>query len=71
MSEMKVLILTGLLVVAIGGMTAEPQEKKAPLFATIKTSMGDIVVLLFDEKAPHTVENFVALRGEKRCQDPF
>lgn len=42
-------------------MAAQAQEKKAPLYATLKTSMGDIVVLLFEDKAPKTVENFVGL----------
>lgn len=67
----KVLMLTGLLVVVMGGMMAEAQEKKDPLYATIKTSMGDVVVLLFEEKAPKTVGNFVALAtGAKEWTDP-
>ncbi len=67
----KVLVLTGLLVVVMGGMMAEAQEKKGPLYATIKTSMGDVVLLLFEEKAPKTVGNFVGLAtGTKEWTDP-
>jgi peptidyl-prolyl cis-trans isomerase A (cyclophilin A) len=52
-------------------MMTEAQEKKGPLYATIKTSMGDVVLLLFEEKAPKTVENFVALAtGAKEWTDP-
>ena len=41
------------------------------LFATFKTSMGDIVVKLFCKDAPKTVENFVGLAtGEKGWTDP-
>ncbi|MDR0965987.1 MAG: peptidylprolyl isomerase [Myxococcales bacterium] len=47
----------------------EPTEK--PLFATIKTSMGPIVVRLFPNSAPKTVENFVGLAtGKKSWRDP-
>ena len=42
-----------------------------PLFATFKTSMGDITVELFWEKAPKTVRNFVELaEGKKPWTDP-
>jgi len=50
-----------------------PKEKKmaSPMFATFKTSVGDIVVKLFPEKAPKTVENFVGLaEGTKEWKDP-
>jgi len=42
-----------------------------PLFATFKTSMGDITVELFWEKVPKTVRNFVELaEGKKPWTDP-
>jgi peptidyl-prolyl cis-trans isomerase A (cyclophilin A) len=41
------------------------------LWATFKTTMGDIVVKLFPKDAPKTVENFVGLAtGEKEWTDP-
>ncbi|MFN0061763.1 MAG: peptidylprolyl isomerase [Myxococcaceae bacterium] len=43
----------------------------APLYATLRTNKGDIVVKLFAKDAPKTVENFVALAaGEKEWRDP-
>ena len=42
-----------------------------PMFATFKTSLGDIRVQLKPETAPKTVENFVGLAtGEKEWTDP-
>ncbi|HEU5393981.1 MAG TPA: peptidylprolyl isomerase, partial [Candidatus Methylomirabilis sp.] len=38
-----------------------PGKAAGPLFATLKTSMGTVVVRLYEEKAPETVANFVGL----------
>ncbi len=52
-------------------MSAGAQDKKGPLYATLKTSMGDIVIQLFEDKAPKTVANFVDLAtGAKEWTDP-
>jgi peptidyl-prolyl cis-trans isomerase A (cyclophilin A) len=52
-------------------VSGEAQDKKGPLYATLKTSMGDIVIQLFDDKAPKTVANFVTLAsGTKEWTDP-
>ena len=50
---------------------AGTQEKKGPVYATLKTTMGDIVIQLFEDKAPKTVANFVELAtGTKEWTDP-
>ena len=68
------MILTCTLVVGLCGWVAagEKETKVAePLYATFKTSMGDIVIHLFEDKAPKTVENFVGLAtGTKEWTDP-
>jgi len=52
-------------------IAGEPQEKKGPVYATLKTSVGDIVIQLFEDKAPKTVANFVDLAsGTKEWTDP-
>jgi len=65
------LIVVGLLIALIGGTDASSQEDKGLLYATLKTSMGDIVIRLYEDKAPKTVANFVGLAtGSKEWTDP-
>jgi peptidyl-prolyl cis-trans isomerase A (cyclophilin A) len=67
----KLLVIAALFVTVSNGFAAETQEKKGPLYATLKTSMGEIVIQLFDDKAPKTVANFVDLAtGTKEWTDP-
>jgi len=52
-----------------GGEVAQLPEDlrgEGTLFATLKTSMGTMIVELFDEKAPNTVANFVNLATGNR-----
>jgi len=67
----KLLFVGAFLLLASNVIAAESGDKKGPLYATFKTSMGDIVILLFDDKAPKTVANFVGLAsGTKEWTDP-
>jgi peptidyl-prolyl cis-trans isomerase A (cyclophilin A) len=69
-----VALLVGLaLLLSAGLATAAEKEKPVaePLYATLKTSLGVIVIRLFEDKAPKTVENFVGLAsGTKEWTDP-
>lgn len=69
---MKSLISAALLMISVlSGPLAQTQEKKAPVYALLKTSMGEVVVQLFEDKAPKTVANFVDLAtGTKEWTDP-
>jgi peptidyl-prolyl cis-trans isomerase A (cyclophilin A) len=65
--------LTVALTTPAGAQAPAGKDKKmtSPMYATFKTSVGDIVVKLLPEKAPKTVENFVALaEGTKEWKDP-
>jgi peptidyl-prolyl cis-trans isomerase A (cyclophilin A) len=52
--------------------TKAPAPAREPgLYATITTSMGPIVAILYEKEAPVTVQNFTALaRGTKPWKDP-
>ena len=67
----RALVLVGILIGLGGGPSVWSQEDKGPLYATLKTSMGDIVIRLFEDKAPKTVGNFVGLAtGAREWTDP-
>ena len=67
----KLLLATSLFASVALGFAADAAEQKGPLYATLKTTMGDIVIQLFDDKAPKTVAIFVDLAtGTKEWTDP-
>ena len=67
----KVVLMAFLLALAAVSPVSQAQEKPETLYATLKTTMGDIVIQLFDDKAPKTVANFVDLAtGSKEWTDP-
>jgi peptidyl-prolyl cis-trans isomerase A (cyclophilin A) len=52
-------------------IAAQTMDQKKPVYATFKTGLGDIVVELFEDKAPKTVANFIGLAsGTKEWTDP-
>lgn len=62
--------LAALVAAFVCALQVSAQDKKGPLYATLKTTMGDIVIHLFDDKAPNTVANFVGLAtGTKEWTD--
>jgi peptidyl-prolyl cis-trans isomerase A (cyclophilin A) len=68
---LKGIIIIAMVAALLNGTSPEAQEKKGPVYATLKTSMGDIVLQLFEDKAPKTVVNFVDLAtGAKEWTDP-
>jgi peptidyl-prolyl cis-trans isomerase A (cyclophilin A) len=67
----RLLAITGLIAALWCAGGSQAQEKNGQAYATLKTSMGDIVILLFEDKAPKTAANFVALAsGAKEWTDP-
>jgi peptidyl-prolyl cis-trans isomerase A (cyclophilin A) len=66
-----IILVTALFAALLNGSTIQAQEKKGPVYATLKTNMGDIVIQLFEDKAPKTVANFIDLAtGAKEWTDP-
>ncbi len=61
------------LAAGFAGLAQQPSAPELPgtgLYATFDTSMGQIVARLYEDKAPNTVKNFVALaRGTKATLD--
>lgn len=52
-------------------MATQGLKTKGLLYAGIHTSMGEIIVRLWEQEAPNTVANFVGLaRGNREWQDP-
>jgi peptidyl-prolyl cis-trans isomerase A (cyclophilin A) len=55
----------------VSGSAEKEKKVSEPVYATFKTSMGDIVIRLFEDKVPKTVENFVGLAtGKTEWTDP-
>ena len=68
---MKRILISSLLMMILCTVNAQAQEKKTPVYATLTTSMGDIVIQLYEDKAPKTVANFIGLAtGTKEWTDP-
>lgn len=59
------------LAAAFAGDPALAQSRKGPLVAIVRTSLGDIECVLFEDEVPRTVANFVGLaRGTRPSLDP-
>ena len=77
---MKLTISLILLAAGLTAQTPAPATDAAPavarqlepgLYATLRTSMGDIFIKLFETETPITVQNFVDLaRGTREWKDP-
>lgn len=71
----KLALLLCLMVIALPALAQEKAEKPAKkrepgLYATLDTTMGKIVIKLYDKEAPKTVANFVDLAtGKKQWRD--
>ncbi len=76
MKTVSIAIVIALSFVALVASAQAPPAAQAParpdgLYATFETSMGNIVVQLFEKEAPITVKNFVDLTlGRKLWRDP-
>jgi peptidyl-prolyl cis-trans isomerase A (cyclophilin A) len=65
-------VLVALVAAAPAGASwTQKAESGKDIYATLHTSLGDVVIKLFAKDAPKTVANFVALAaGEKEWTDP-
>lgn len=68
----QLLILALLLPSAVAlAVQTKPKDQDPGLYATLDTSMGKIVIRLFEKESPKTVENFVGLAtGKKPWRHP-
>lgn len=68
----RLVAVTFLLVIILGVYTmGSTKDRKPGLYATLETSMGTIVLRLFEKETPITVENFVGLAtGKKEWTHP-
>src|SRR5947209_17072626 len=65
------LLLTALFCCACVVSSGQAPARQPGTYATIHTSMGDIVIQLFEKEAPKAVANFVGLAtGKKEWTDP-
>jgi len=49
----RLFVIAALSASVVFGLNAGAQEKKGPVYATLKTTMGDIVIQLFDGSLPY------------------
>jgi peptidyl-prolyl cis-trans isomerase A (cyclophilin A) len=71
MTRTSLALAVAALVAAPATHAKEKTKMDSPVFATFKTSIGDIVVKLLPDKAPKTVENFIGLvEGTREWKDP-
>ncbi|MDP8254788.1 MAG: peptidylprolyl isomerase [Candidatus Alcyoniella australis] len=61
-----VITISALLLIASMALAAEENKLEPGLYAIMQTSMGEITIKLFDDKAPMTVANFVELATAKK-----
>ena len=72
---MRLFVLVGLVVLfaqfSAAGSAASAPDRKPGVYATLDTTLGKIVVQLFEKEAPLTVANFIELAtGKKAWQHP-
>ena len=64
---LSLIISTALVLSAQQPQKPEPEPERDPgVYAILDTSMGEIVIYLFEKEAPKTVENFIGLATSKK-----